>query len=167
MRKLIPLFLTSTILVASPASAETKIAVLNIQMALQESDAAKRYIADSERKFGPQLDKLKKLEEDAKRIQDRLVKNGDKMQQSEQERLELELKQKARDFQIQSKDLNDAKSKADRDMLQQLKPKLDKAVEETIKRGDYDVVVEASAVVNVKPQFDITRQVIERMNQIR
>jgi len=167
VRKLILLFLISAGLMASPAFAEMKIAVLSYQMALLESDAAKRYTADSEKKFGPQLDKLKKLEEDAKRIQERLVKTGDKMQQAEQERLELELKQKARDFQFQSKELNEAKSNADREMLKQLKPKLDKAVEEVIKKGDFDLVLERSSVVEVKPQFDVTRQVIERMNQQR
>lgn len=165
MRNLVFLLAVTGSLLASPAFAEMKIAVLSYQMALLESDAAKRYTADSEKKFGPQLDKLKKLEEDAKRIQERLVKGGDKMQQAEQERLELELKQKARDFQFQSKELNDAKSSADREMLKQLKPKLDKAVEEVLKKGDYDLVVERSAVVDVKPQYDITRQVIERMNQ--
>lgn len=167
MRKLFLLFVVSASLLANPAFAEMKIAVLSYQMALLESDAAKRYTTDSEKKFGPQLDKLKKLEEEAKRIQDRLVKGGDKMQQSEQERLELELKQKARDFQFQSKELNEAKANADREMLKQLKPKLDKAVEEVLKKGDYDLVIERSAVVDVKPQYDITRQVIERMNQQR
>lgn len=167
MRKLIQLSLLASMLVAGPVFAEMKIAVLNYQMALLESDAAKRYAVDAEKKFGPQLDKLKALESDAKRIQDRLVKDGEKMQQAERERLELEFKQKARDFQFQSKELNEAKAVADRDMLKQLKPKLDKAVEEVIKSGDYDLVLERGAVVEVKPQFDITRQVIERMNQMR
>jgi outer membrane protein len=36
-----------------------KIAVLNYQMALLESDAAKKYAVDAEKKFGPQLTKLK------------------------------------------------------------------------------------------------------------
>lgn len=122
---------------------------------------------DAEKKFGPQLNKLKQLEADAKRIQDRLVKDAEKMQQAERERLELEFKQKARDFQFQSKELNEAKAISDRDMLKQLKPKLDKAVEEVIKQGNYDLVLERGAVVDVKPQYEITRQVIERMNSQR
>ncbi len=52
-------------------------------------------------------------------------------------------------------------------MLQKLKPKLDKAVEEILKSGNYDIVFERGAVVDVKPQFDITLRVIERMNQLR
>ena len=167
MRKLTRFILITAAMVATPAFAEMKIAVLNYQMALLESDAAKKYAVDAEKKFGPQLNKLKGLESDAKRIQDTVAKAGDKMKEAERERLELEFKQKARDFQFQSKELNEAKAASDRDMLKQLKPKLDQAVEEVIKKGNFDLVVERGSVVDVKPQFDITRQVIERMNQLR
>ncbi|KXG81761.1 MULTISPECIES: OmpH family outer membrane protein [Pseudomonas] len=167
MRKLTQLAFVAAALVATPAFAEMKVAVLNYQMALLESDAAKKYAVDAEKKFGPQLTKLKGLESSAKGIQDRLIKGGDKMPQPERERLELEFKQKARDFQFQSKELNEAKAVADRDMLKQLKPKLDGAVEEVIKKGGFDLVLERGAVIDVKPQYDITRQVIERMNQAR
>ena len=132
MRKLTQLVLLASVLVAGPAFADMKIAVLN-----------------------------------AKGIQDRLMAGGDKMQQGERERLELEFKQKARDFQFQSKELNEAKAVADREMLKQLKPKLDSAVEEVIKKGGFDLVFERGAVIDVKPQYDITRQVIERMNQLK
>jgi outer membrane protein len=165
VRKLTQLVLLATVLVATPAFAEMKIAVLNYQMALLESDAAKKYAVDAEKKFGPQLTKLKTLESSAKGIQDRLVAGGDKMQQGE--RLEFEFKQKARDYQFQSKELNEAKAVADREMLKQLKPKLDSAVEEVIKKGAFDLVFERGAVIDVKPQYDITRQVIERMNQLK
>lgn len=167
MRKLTQLALLATVLVAGPAFADMKIAVLNYQMALLESDAAKKYAVDAEKKFGPQLTKLKTLESSAKSIQDRLVSGGDKMQQQERERLELDFKQKARDFQFQSKELNEAKAAADRDMLKVLKPKLDQAVEEVLKKGGYDLVLERGAVIDVKPQYDLTRQVIERMNQLK
>lgn len=165
MRKLTQLVLFSVALVAMPAFAEMKIAVLNYQMALLESNAAKKYSVDAEKKFGPQLTRLKKLETDAKTIQDKLVKSGDKMGQAERERLELEFKQKARDFQFQSKELNEAKAIADREMLKNLKPKLDKAVEQVLKSGSYDLVLERGSVVDVKPQYDITSKVIEIMNK--
>ena len=65
MRKLTQLVLITMALVATPAFAEMKVAVLNYQMALLESDAAKKYAVDAEKKFGPQLNKLKQLETDA------------------------------------------------------------------------------------------------------
>ena len=167
MRKLTQLVLLTSALVAAPAFADTKIAVLNYQMALLESDAAKRYAVEAEKKYGPDLNKLKTLESDAKRLQDRLTKEGDKLSTAERERLELDFRQKARDFQAQSRELNEAKARADQETLHQLKPKLDQAVADVLKKGDYDLVIDRAAVIDVKPQLDITRQVIERMNQLR
>ncbi|SEK65828.1 outer membrane protein [Atopomonas hussainii] len=166
MRKLTQLAMLATALMAAPAFAEMKIAVLNYQMALLESDAAKKYAVEAEKKFGPELSKLKGLEGQAKGIQEKLIKGEGKLSAADQQKLEHEFKQKARDFQFQSKELNEAKAISDREMLSKLKPKLDQAVEEVLKKGGYDIVLERGAVVDVKPQHDITRNVIERMNQL-
>lgn len=168
MRKFISVAILSVFALASfPAAAQMKIAVLDYQMALLESDAAKRYSVDAEKKFGSQLQRLKNLESEAKRLQDRMKRDGEKLGQTEVEKIELEFRQKAREFQVQSKELNDAKAQSDREMLEQLKPKLDAAVESVLKAGAYDLVIDRSAVVDVKPEFDITRQVIERLNSAR
>ncbi|HCL39881.1 MAG TPA: hypothetical protein DHW73_00725, partial [Pseudomonas sp.] len=57
-------------------SAEMKIAVLDYQMALLESDAAKKYSVDAEQQFGSQLQRGKNLEAEAKRLQERLPRDG-------------------------------------------------------------------------------------------
>lgn len=168
MRKYVCIAVMSVMALASlPVAAQTKIAVLDYQMALLESDAAKRYSVDAEKKFGSQLQRLKNLESEAKRLQERMQRDGEKLGQSELEKIELEFRQKAREFQVQSKELNDAKAQSDREMLEQLKPKLDKAVETVLQAGDYDLVIDRSAVIDVKPTLDITRQVIERLNSAR
>lgn len=168
MRKFIYVAVIAVMGLASfPAAAEMKIAVLDYQTALLESDAAKRYSVDAEKKFGSQLQRLKNLEAEAKRLQERMQRDGEKLGQTEVEKLELEFRQKAREFQTKSKELNDAKAQADREMLEQIKPKLDKAIETALKGGNYDLVIDRSAVVDVKPQYDITTQVIERLNSTR
>ncbi|MDX9687016.1 MULTISPECIES: OmpH family outer membrane protein [Halopseudomonas] len=157
----------SVMALASLPVAAQSIAVLDYQMALLESDAAKRYSVDAEKKFGSQLQRLQNLEAEAKRLQERMQRDGDKLGQTELERLELEFRQKAREFETQSRQLNQEKAQADREMLEQLKPKLDQAVETVIQAGNYDLVIDRSAVVDVKPNLDITRQVIERLNSMR
>src|SRR5690606_19323849 len=125
VRKYVCIAVMSVMALASlPVAAQTKIAVLDYQMALLESDAAKRYSVDAEKKFGSQLQRLKNLESEAKRLQERMQRDGEKLGQSELEKIELEFRQKAREFQVQSKELNDAKAQSDREMLEQLKPKL-------------------------------------------
>jgi outer membrane protein len=168
VRKFIQVALISALAIASfTVAAEMKIAVLDYQMALLESDSAKAYSVDAEKKFGTQLQRLRNLEAEAKRLQDRMQKDGEKLGQTEMEKLDLEFRQKARDFQAESKQLNDAKARADREMLETLKPKLDKAVESVLQGGGYDLVIDRSAVVDVKAEYDITRQVIERLNSSR
>ncbi|WP_396265164.1 OmpH family outer membrane protein [Halopseudomonas maritima] len=148
-------------------SAEMKIAVLDYQMALLESDAAKKYSVDAESQFGSQLQRVKNLEAEAKRLQERLQRDGQQLAQSEAEKLDLEFRQKAREYQLASRELNEAKAQSDRQMLETLKPKLDAAVEAVLNAGNYDLVLDRGGVVEVKPQFDITRQVIERLNSSR
>ena len=167
MRKRILIAVMSVMAFASVPAAAQSIAVLDYQMALLESEAAKRYSVDAEKKFGSQLQRLQNLEAEAKRLQERMQRDGDKLGQTELERLELEFRQKAREFETQSRQLNQEKAQADREMLEQLKPKLDSAVEEVIKAGNYDLVIDRAAVVEVKPNLDITRQVIERLNSMR
>jgi len=161
--------LTASLLapLATAVAAELNIAVLDYQQALLESDAAKRYAVDSEKRFGPQLEKLKKLESEAERLQKRLVNEGDKLTQADRERLDLEFRQKARDLQTQTNELNQAKALSDREVLEKLRPNLNKAVEEVIKKGSYDLVLDRAALVDLKPSLDITKQVIERMNQLK
>jgi len=161
--------LTASLLapLAPAVAAELNIAVLDYQQALLESDAAKRYAVDSEKRFGPQLEKLKKLESEAERLQKRLVNEGDKLTQADRERLDLEFRQKARDLQTQTNELNQAKALSDREVLEKLRPNLNKAVEEVIKKGSYDLVLDRAALVDLKPSLDITKQVIERMNQLK
>src|SRR5690554_2247557 len=153
-------------LAAFPAAAQS-IAVLDYQMALLESQAAKNYSVDAEKQFGSQLQRLQNLEAEAKRLQERIQRDGEKLAQSELEKLELEFRQKAREFQAQSRELNEAKSQSDRQMLEQLKPKLDSAVEAVLEAGNYDLVIDRSAVIDVNPSLYITRQFIERLNSMR
>lgn len=167
MRKSVLIAMMSVMALASLPAAAQSIAVLDYQMALLESEAAKRYSVDAEKKFGSQLQRLQNLEAEAKRLQERMQRDGEKLGQSELEKLELEFRQKAREFQSQSRELNEAKAQSDRQMLEQLKPKLDSAVEAVLKAGNYDLVIDRSAVVDVKPNLDITRQVIERLNSMR
>lgn len=159
--------LAVTGLSTASAFADIKIAVLDYRAALLESNAAKAYTAQAKKKFGPQVERLKKLESDADGIRNKVARAGDKLSKAERERLELEFKQKARDFQAQSKQLNDATNASEQGMLGQLKPKLDRAVDEVSDKGGYDLVIDRNAAVKVKPQYDITRQVIERINQLR
>jgi len=166
-------FLSKTILLAlvllsSNVFAELKIAIINVQQALVESEAAQRYNVDIEKKLAPKIKELQKIEGEAKKLQDDFNKNGEKMAQNEREKIDLEFKQKVRDIQALSQEINVQKQKSDNEALQKLKPNLDKAVDIVIKQGNYDLVIDANAIIHLgNDALNITKQVTEQMNKLK
>ncbi|RRJ85101.1 OmpH family outer membrane protein [Aestuariirhabdus litorea] len=147
------------------AQADTKIAVVNYQMALIESDAAKAYAKRAEDRFGAQVNELKKLEEEGKRLQAKYERDAAAMSESEKKELEMELQRKAQDFEYKSKQLQSEKAQSDRSEIEALRPKLDQAIQAVVKEGGYDLVLERNGVVFVSPAIDITTQVIQKLNK--
>ncbi|WP_426417348.1 OmpH family outer membrane protein [Aestuariirhabdus sp. LZHN29] len=147
------------------AQAESKIAVVNYQMALIESDAAKAYAKKAEDRFGAQVNELKKLEEEGKRLQAKYERDVTAMSESEKKELQMELQRKAQDFEYKSKQLQAEKAQSDRVEIEALRPKLDQAIQEVVKEGGYDLVLERNGVVFVSPSVDITTKVIQRLNK--
>ncbi len=166
MRKLVQIaFLGLALGLSATAQAEMKIAVVNYQMALVESDAAKSYAKKSEARFGAQVDELKKLEDEGKRLQAKFARDGAAMSESEKKALQLELQRTAQDFEYKSKQLQSEKAQSDRIEIDTLRPKLDKAIQSVVKAGGYDLVLERGAVIFASPQTDITTKVIQTLNQ--
>ena len=161
------LALLALIGMALPAAAELKIAVLNYERAIMESDAAKRHSADLEQRLGSQVQRLQNIEREMRRLQERGQNERDRLEQDELEKLELEFRQRAREREQQAQELQEAKQSADRDMLEALQPRLTAAVEAIIAANNFDLVLDASAVVHASPDRDITNQVIERLNSGR
>ncbi|MCL6416376.1 OmpH family outer membrane protein [Aestuariirhabdus sp. Z084] len=152
-------------LAVSGVQAETKIAVVNYQMAMMESDAAKAYAKKAEERFGGQINELKKLEEEGKRLREKFQRDSAAMSESEKEALQMELQSKAQDFEYKSKQLQSQKNQADRAEIDALRPKLEKAIKAVVAEGGYDLVLERSSLVFASPAIDITPKVIQQLNK--
>lgn len=150
-----------------PAAAQMSIAVLNYERAVMDSDAHQRHAAELEQRLGSQVQRLQNIEREMRRLQERGQNERDRLEQDELEKLELEFRQRAREREQQAQQLQEAKQAADRQLLEQLQPRLNAAIEAIIQANDYDLILDASAVVHVKPERDITNQVIERLNSAR
>ena len=152
---------------ASPAQAAMKIAVVDSEMAVLESDAAKKYAKSSETQFAPRIKKLKSLQDDIKAMEQKLQKDGPTLSEAQRESRQLEIKRKYEDLQLQDRQLRMEKARSDQSELGKIRPKLDKAIEQVSKEMNYDLVLERGAVRFVKTDYDITRKVIERLNQMK
>ena len=165
--KQIGLAVLALVMLVPVAQAEMRIAVIDSEMAVLESDASKAYAKESEKKFAPRIKLIQSLQEELQKMEDELNKNGPTMSQAQIEARQLEMKRKYEDLQMQDRQLRMDKNQADQEELNQLRPRLERAVNEVSEELKYDMIIESGAVRYVKPQHNITRQVIERLNKLK
>ena len=154
-------------LVLEHSGDEFKIGVVDSEMAVLESDAAKKYAKISEAQFGPRIKKLKEIQESIQSMEAELQKNRLVMTELQRENSQLEIKRKYEDLQLQDRQLRMEKNNSDQSELGKLKPKLEKSIAEVTKAMGYYLVLERGAVRFVRPEHDITRKVIQRLNQMK
>ncbi|MGI9279078.1 MAG: OmpH family outer membrane protein [Endozoicomonas sp.] len=155
------------LLLMSPLAQAQKIAVVDSEMAVLESDAAKKYAKEAEKLFAPKIKLLKSLQDEIKGLEQKLQKDGPTLTDGQRENRQLEIKRKFEDLQLQDRQLRGEKARSDQAELGKMRPKLEKAIDEVSKEQNYDLVLERGAARFVKPELDITRKVIERMNKLK
>ncbi len=100
---------------ATVASAQLKIAVVNVQKAMLDSDELKKTSAEVEAKYKPRQEELQKLQNDLQSIQQQLQSN--KLTPQAQADLQLQGQRKQRDAQRLSDDLQQEFDRDRQDIL--------------------------------------------------
>ncbi len=165
--KQIKLAVLALLMIAPLAQAEMRIGVIDSEKAVLTSDAAKRYEKESETAFAPRVKILDKIQGELKELQNRLNKDGPTLSEAQLEARKIEMQRKYEDFKRQEGQLRSEKARADQAELGKLKPKLDAAIEKVSTEMKFDLVLERRVAHFVKPEFDITRKVIEQLNQAK
>ena len=168
MRRLITntFFTFALLLGMSTAFAEVKIAVVNSQMALLESEPAKVYAERTESKFSAQLKRLKNLQDDFEKLSEKYDKDALTLSESERNKIQLEMRRKKEDWELQANQLRAERNELDQKEFEKLQPLLIQAVEQVAKSDKYDMVLERASVRFVTSDHDITRKVIDALNKL-
>ncbi|MGI9274262.1 MAG: OmpH family outer membrane protein [Endozoicomonas sp.] len=165
--KQIRLAFLALIMLAPFAHAATKIAVVDSDMVLRESDAGKRYIQEEEKKYAPRIKLLQGLQEELQTLEESLKKDAPMLSQGEIENRQLAMKRKYEDLQLQDRQMRMERSRSVQAEMSKLQPKVQKAIDEVSAELGYDMTLERGVVRYVKSTSDITRPVIERMNKLK
>ncbi len=151
---------------AAPLSHAGGIAVIDSQKVLEESVPAKAFEKKSQKKYSPQINALKKLEEDIRDAVTKFERDAATMSESERTKKQLDVRRKQEDYQFQRRSLEQEIAQAQQAELQRLMPKLEQAVTSVAKSGNYDVIIEARAASYTKPGLDVTAKVIDKLNAL-
>jgi len=153
------------IFVAGTAAAELKIAVLDTQRALVESEEAQSLLQRAQSELESEQEELQKIGEEIVALQEKLKTDGEVMSATEQRRLTKEIEDKQIDYQFLGNKLQKEVNDRRQELLQQMVPKIDVVLRDLIELEGYDMIMERGSLRYVNSKHDITRRVTEKLNE--
>ena len=162
LRKLTAIALTAA---ALGAAAQLKIAVLNVERALGDSDEAKAQGEQIQADLQSDQDGLKALGEEIEALQERLEKDAEILGDDEKRRITKDIEDKRLDFEFGANKLQKELQDRQQDVIRDMAPKLDAVLQDLIEIEGYDVVLQRRGLLYVNPKHDITRKVTEKLNE--
>ena len=145
------------------ANAQLKIAVINSQRALLETEEIKKAQADLEAKFKPRQDQMDKLEKDLQDIQGQL--QSGKLNQLGEADLTAQGQKKQRDLQRIQQDLQEDVDRERNDILQRAGTRMQEVVKKLADEKGLDLVVDAANTLFFKPTLDLTTEAVAAYNK--
>ncbi|WP_369602493.1 OmpH family outer membrane protein [Hahella sp. SMD15-11] len=149
---------------AGQAMAELKVAVVDYRGALMASDAAQEYTKQLKKEFAGKEEEIRKLGEEAQKLRDRLQKDAAILSETEKARLKSEFDAKVQDFEYLKRKYQGQISQRQEAFIRESEPRLQKALQALIEKGNYDLVLPRQSVIHVKPALDITPELIKQLN---
>lgn len=152
-------FCAITLFSAAPASAQVKIAVINVQRAILETGELKKAQNDLQAKYKARQDAIEALQRDLNDIQDKIQKDGGRNPQLEAE-LQAQGTKKQRDGQRMTEDLQGDVERDRNDILQRVGSRMTEVVKKLAEEKGFDMVVDTTNVIFSKPALEITNDAI-------
>ncbi len=154
-------------LTAGVAWAELKIAVLDTERALAESEEAKVLLQQIQSELQKEQDEVRGLGEEIVALQEKLQKDGEVMSATEQRKVQKGIEDKQIDYQFLVNKLQKEVNDRRQELLGQMLPKIDKVLKDLIELEGYDMIMQRGNLYYVNSKHDITRKVTEKLNENR
>jgi outer membrane protein len=165
MNRIVALMGALTLLLASQASAETRIGVVDLRQALFSSDDAQAFSQKLQQDFSDEEQKVRETQAAARQLQERLEKDGPMMNETERQELAGQFQEKVQEFNFLKQRLDTTVNQRKQQFLEQSRPEVDAAVKELLEENDLDLILPSEAVVYVKPELNLTSQLLEKLNR--
>jgi outer membrane protein len=149
------------LLAAAPASAQTKIAVVNVARLLQEAPQAKAASQALEGEFAARRRDLENQQKDLKAREDKLQKDGAVMAENERRNVEKSIRDSQRELARKQNEFLEDLNVRRNEELGRLQRSVLQEVQVYAKAQGYDVVV--ADALYASPAVDITTQVLSAL----
>jgi outer membrane protein len=148
--------------VAAPAAAGLRIAVVNYGVLLQESPQAKSAVTSLRAEFAPKQHALQTEATQLKAKEDTLKKNEATMTQDQRDQAEVELRERYQDLARKQTEIQDDVNTRRNELMSQLQKTLVQVVQAYAKQQRYDLVL-ADGVIYADTTLDITPAILSAL----
>ena len=157
--------LLGMVVVAGAQAADTKIAIVDMERALFQSEGAKNSFKQVEEQFGDDLVKIKNLEKGIKDDQEKLQKDGAIMSDDEQRKIRNNIKENQSEFQFYAGKLQQAETQWRQQFFRANLPRIQEILKKLIEEEKVDMVLNGQAVIHVTPELDLTKKLLIKLNE--
>lgn len=157
---------------AYPAFAEGKIAVVNFELAVFNTDAVKSKVQalQSDPVYKKNMLDIQTIQNDAKKLVDKYKKESLTMSAAQKQQIESDMKSKQSDMEHIAGKLKDAEAAALQGTMYQMQAQAITVAKEIIAAEGIGLLLNASAqsqnVIHADTSFDITPKVTEKLNKL-
>ncbi len=158
--------ITGLIIVPGLAQSQIKVAIINSQKAFDESVEGQKAVAILQEREEQMKSQLKKLDDEIKKLKDRLTNQRLTLSPEAQSQLQREIDQKEaarlKYEQESSRDFEHFKNQ----LIKRIRDEMLAIIDDLIKERDYELVFDltGSGLIHYKPELDITDEVIKLYN---
>jgi outer membrane protein len=145
---------------ADAASAQAKMAVINLQRAVLESAEIKKASNEMETRFKPRTQQLEQLQKDLAGISQQLQTNAGKLTPQAEADLQAQGQRKQRDAQRLQEDLQAEVDRERNEILARSTQKMQEVVKKLAEEKGLDLIVDVTNAVYFKPALEITNDAI-------
>ncbi|WP_406666654.1 OmpH family outer membrane protein [Gallaecimonas sp. GXIMD1310] len=153
-----------TAAVAMPASAEVRIAVVDMAKVFQSMPQRADLEKNMKAQFSDRIEAVRKIEKKMQDLQDKARRNASIMTDDQKTDLGRQMEQLRAEYQLKRKALDEDVGSARQKERDQLLNMIDKAVN-TVSKGKYDIVLQRGAVVYTSSNVDISDKVIAQVSK--
>ena len=165
LRAVIAATLAIALLGSAPAYAELKIAILNVERAILESEEAQGMIEDFNQSSASARTEIEGLQGGLLKLQERVRQDGEVMSDDEKQRIAKDAEDKQIDLEYRVQRLRKDMEDKRKEVLGSMAEKFDSVVKDLIDVEGYDLVLPRQTALWVNPKHDVTRKVTEKLNE--
>lgn len=149
------------------ALAQGKVAVVNLQEAILQTDLAQKRLADVRNQADYKSDKAEfdKLKKEFDELVKKFQKDAAVMSQEQQVAARQKLSSKQSDLEHVTGKLQQAEQAAGQALLQELSPKVQEVLRELITTEGIGLLLPRASVIHADPGYSITAKVTDKLNQ--